>query len=164
VGTGIDTSPAEQSLSVLVQSLRIFLRDHPSLNRLIKDEETSDRFLAWALVDALDDINNSPPPLSYTLDGFPYPHLLIRGAVITVLESVGILQTRNQLNYTDGGIRVSVSDKTPLLQAWINLFQGKYEQKKAQWKVSQNLSRALGSPGGTHSEYWNLGWYGSGVS
>ena len=160
MGKGIDTSPSGQTLEYLVQMLRNFLRDHPSLNRLISDEETSDRFLAWALVDALDDINNSPPPLSYSLADFPYPHLLIRGAVVSVLESVGILQTRNQLNYNDGGIRVSVSDKTPLLQSWIGLFQSKYEQKKAQWKISQNLSQALGDESGTHSEYYDLGWYG----
>lgn len=159
--SGILTNPTtNQAVNILVQSLRNYLRDHPSLNRLIGSEETSDRFLAWALFDALDDINNTPPPLTYSLATFPYPHLLIRGAVVTVLESVGILQTRNQLSYSDGGIQVSVSEKTPLLQAWINLFQSRYEQKKIQWKISQNISQALGNyGGGVHSEYWEYSDY-----
>ena len=159
---GIRTSPTtDQAINTLVQTLRGYLRDHPELNRLLKDEETGDRMLAWALIDALDDINNTPPPLTYALASFPYPHLLIRGALITVLESVGLLQTRNQLSYSDGGIQVSVSEKTPLLQAWINLFQSRYEQKKREWKISQNISQAYGQ-GGQHSDYWALsGYYGS---
>jgi hypothetical protein len=161
MGTGINTSPTtDQTVAALVQTLRGYLRDHAHLNRLIGDEETSDRFLAWALVDALDDINNTPPPLYYGLENFPWPGLLIRGAMVTVLESVGLLQTRNQLSYSDGGIHVSVSDKTPLLQSWINLFQSKYEQKKVQWKISQNINGSFGG-GGVHSEYWYIsGFYG----
>jgi len=55
---------------------------------------------------------------------------------------------------------VSVSEKSPLLQAWVNLFQQRYEQKKREWKIAKNISGAFGE-GGVHSEYWYVsGFYG----
>src|SRR6056300_168271 len=103
---------ATQNLGQFVTQVRQYLRDFPELNRLIDGEESSDRMIAWAAIDALDDINNTPPLIgAYTIDSFPYRSLLLRGTVIAVLESVGLLQTRNQINYNDGGIQVSASDK-----------------------------------------------------
>ena len=158
---GVVNGPSTDSaIAPLIRSLRTYLRDNPATNKLLDTEESDDRFLAWALLDALDDINNSPPPLRYGLANFPYPSLLIRGAAITVLESVGILQTRNQLNYHDNGVPTGVSEKTPLYQAWLNMLRSQYEQNKMRWKISQNICQAYGQ-GGLHSEYWALsGMYG----
>ena len=157
----LTTSTTNAQVAALVQTVRGFMRDHPSLNRLIDGEETGDRLIAWALADTLDDINNTPPLIgTFALETFPYPHLLIRGTVISVLESVGLLQTRNQLSYSDGGIQFSVSEKTPLIQAWVNLFQQRYEQKKREWKIARNIDGAFGGEG-VHSEYWYVsGFYG----
>ena len=165
MGDGLSTPSNDQTIEEYVQIIRNYLRDFPQLNRLIRGEETSNRMIAWAVVDALDDINNSPPLIShYQLSTFPYPGLLWRGAVITILESVGLLQTRNQLSYADGGIRVSVSDKTPLIQAWLGIFRGNYEAKKSRWKIAQNIDAALGGTG-LHSEYWFIsGYYGGSTS
>jgi hypothetical protein len=46
---------------------------------------------------------------------------------------------------------VDVSDKTPLIQSWIQLFTNKYEQKKDRLKVALNIEGGWG--GGVHSEY-----------
>ena len=129
----------------LVALTRAYIRDFPELNRLIEGHETSDRMIAFALMDTLDDWNSTPPLIEpASLESFPSFHLLIRGSIIRILESVGLLQTRNQLTYSDGqGIQVSVSDKSPQLISWINLFTNQYEQKKFRLKQALNLRGAL---------------------
>lgn len=147
------------ALDQFVTVVRAFMRDYPALNRLISGEEHSDRLIAWAVIDALDDFNTSPPFTGYGLNNFPAPSLLIRGTVIALLESVGLLMTRNHLNFSDGGIQVGISDKTPLVQSWIQLFSNKYEQKKKDLKIALNIENGWG--GGLHSEYlWTAGFYG----
>ena len=140
--------------------VRAKLRDFPELNRLIEGRETSDREIAFAIVDAIDDFNTTPPLLgSYTIENFPSMSLLIRGAIINVLESVGLLQTRNQMSYSDGqGVGVGISDKTPLLLNWIQLYQGQYEQKKFRLKQALNLGNALNGSG-VPSEYVLINGY-----
>ena len=137
----------------------MYLRDYAELNRLIDGEETSDRMIAWAVIDTLDDINNRPPNIgTFTCSNFPYKSLLLRGTVISVLESVGILQTRNQLQYSDGGISVGASDKAPMLMQWVNLLKSSYEQKLERWKISQNIVGAFDGSSVT-SDYYFLGGY-----
>jgi len=148
-----------QDLLTFVGEVRMYLRDYPELNRLIEGEETSDRMLAWAVIDTLDDINNRPPAVgSFTVANFPYRSLLLRGTVITVLESVGILQTRNQLQYSDGGISVGASDKAPMLMQWINMLSASYEQKLDKWKISRNITEAFTGEA-VMSDYYFLGGY-----
>lgn len=147
------------SLDQFVGTVRSFMRDYPQLNRLIQGEEHSDRLIAWAVVDCLDDFNSTPPLTGYGLTNFPSKSLLIRGTVISLLESVGLLMTRNHLTFSDGGIQVGVSDKTPLIQSWIQLLTNKYEQKKKDLKIALNIENGWG--GGVHSEYlWTAGFYG----
>lgn len=148
-----------QDLAAFVAEVRMYLRDYPELNRLIDGEETSDRMIAWAVIDTLDDINNRPPFVgSFTVSTFPYRSLLLRGTVITVLESVGILQTRNQLQYSDGGISVGASDKAPMLMQWVQMLSTSYEQKLDKWKISRNITEAFNGES-VMSDYYFLGGY-----
>ena len=115
--------------------------------------------LAWCVIDALDDFNNTPPLIGhYTVGTFPYRSLLIRGSVITVLESVGLLQTRNQLQFSDGGISVGVSDKAPMIMQWLNMFKSSYEMKKNNYKRAMNIESALTGES-ILSDYYFLGGY-----
>lgn len=153
------------TFNAFIQTVRLFMRDHPQLNRLVKGEEHSDRMIAWAILDFLSDFAGTPPPLGYfeleQLFQMHYQSFALRGTVCALLESVGILQTRNHLNFSDGGISVGVSDKAPMLMQWINTFRNKYEQEKMQRKVSLNIAQILTSPSGAHSELFFVnGWYG----
>jgi len=135
------------------------MRDFPELNRLIEGEETNARMMIWAVIDALDDFNQSPPPIGFLPVDMVPQSILLRGTVLSVLESVGLLQTRNHLTFSDGGITVGVSDKAPLLMNWIQMFRNQYETKKLRWKTSKNIEQAFGA--GVVSEYYQLGgWYG----
>jgi len=139
--------------------VRLFMRDYPELNRLIEGKETNERMMVFAVLDALDDFNQTPPLLGeFPIRSVP-GSLLKLGAVVHILMSVGLLQARNHIDVSDGGIQVGVSNKSPLLQSWLQLFLNQWEQKKQHLKVAWNIENAYGY--GVASEYSNLGyWYG----
>lgn len=148
-----------------IHMMRLWLRDYPQLNRLIRGVEHSNRLIAWAVLDFLSDFSQTPPPLGeYSIErilDMGYTSLARRGTAIALIESVGMLQTRNQLNFSDGGINVGISDKTPQLQSWLGQFQSKYEQDKTKIKISLNINGILGERG-VSSEYSLVnGFYGS---
>jgi len=160
-----DIPGLSDQFNAFISMMRFWMRDQPALNRLIRGVEHSNRLIAWATVDFLSDFNSTPPPLGqYTIEqllDLGYTSLARRGTAIALIESVGLLQTRNQLNFSDGGINVGISDKTPQLQSWLQLFQSKYEQDKLKIKVSLNINQIIGEAG-VHSEYYFVnGFYGS---
>lgn len=146
-----DVPSAELELNNFIQQVRTYTRDYPELNRLIKGVESSNRQIVWAISDALDDYNTTPPFTRFTLTNFPSKSLLVRGTVISLLESIGLLQTRNHLSFSDGGLQVGVNDKTPFIQSWLQLLKNSYEEKKLRLKIAYNIEQAWG--GGVHSEY-----------
>lgn len=144
----------------MVDYLRMFLRDHSELNRMVDGEEHSNRLIAMALFDTVDQLAAMPPELTVTLENVPIS-LLRKGATIFLLESVGILMTRNQLNYRTGrGTGIGIQDKAPLLMNWINMFKQDFQQAAKEWKIRRNLEEAMrGSI--LYSEYTLLnGLYG----
>lgn len=149
-------SQDETALMSLVVELRNFLRDHPSLNRLVRGEETSDRFLVWAINDALCDWNGSPPLIApTTVRNHPRRDLLLRRAAAAVLESVGLLQTRNHLSYSDGsGAMVNASDKGPMLQGWVQYLLSRYAPERAATKIALNIEGGWGE--GVHSDLYAI--------
>lgn len=141
--------------------VREFMRDHAELNRLTQGVEHSNRLIMWAIADAIDDWNTTPPLIGpIGIHNFPSRHLLLRATVIGLLESLGLLQTRNHLTFSDGGIQVGVSDKSPLIMSWLQMYRNVYETKKLKLKVAMNIEGGWG--GGVHSEYlWTNGFYGN---
>jgi hypothetical protein len=141
-------------MNALVGMIRLYMRDYGHLNRLIQGEETSDRMIAWAIVDTMDDWNTTPPFIGdASIERFPSISLLREGAVYRILESVAILQNRNHLSFTDGGLSVAVNDKAPMLLNFINMLRQSYEMKKMRLKASMNVEMAFGGTG-TFSEYF----------
>ena len=150
-----------QTTRDFVQLVRLYTRDFPELNRIVSGEESSDRQIAWAVLDALSDFNGTPPFLgNFSIEDLlqrQQHSLLLRMTVIALIESVGLLQTRNHINYSNGGISVGVNDKTPMLMNWLQAFQTKTEQMKMRVKVSLNIEGILGpSNSGVFSEYWSI--------
>lgn len=148
-----------ESTRDFVQMVRFYMRDFPELNRLVAGEESSDRQIAWAVMDALSDFNGTPPLIgNANLEGLlslQQHSLLLRMTVINIIESVGLLQTRNHINYSNGGITVGVNDKTPMLMNWLQYFKTTTDQMKLRVKVAMNIASILGpSNSGVHSELW----------
>lgn len=154
--------PFSPAMATIVSLVRDFTRDHPVLNRLIMGEESSDRMIAWAVVDAISDFNGTPHFTQLSLEDLlarQQLHLMVRMTVVTLLESVGLLQTRNHLNYSDGGLNVGVNDKTPLIMNWLQYFKSTNEQMKQRVKVALNIEGILGPQHhGAFSELWLVNW------
>lgn len=148
------------SMRSFIQMVRLFTRDFDELNRLIKGEESTDRMIAWAVLDALSNFNGTPHFTTYSLDELldkNQHHLLLRMTTEALIESVGLLQTRNHINYSNGGINVGVNDKTPMLINWLQYFKATTAQKLQQVKVALNIEGILGpSNYGVHSELWAI--------
>jgi len=143
-----------------VDAVRRYMRDHPQLNRLINGEESSDRMILYALMDAISTFNGRPPPNKYTLEQMIQEDclpILIRLTVITLLEGIGLLQTRNHVNYSAGGTNVGINDKTPMIMGWLRYFKETTDAELLRKKTSLNIMSILG-PGnaGVSSEYWTV--------
>jgi len=144
----------------LIQRLNKFLRDDPSVNQLLDGKESSPSQLRMALEDSLDDWNISPPPIPpVSFDTHPSRNLLIKGAVIEILMSAGILMSRNRLSYNDGGISVQVSDKASEYSQWINMFARNYELKKLEIKKTLNIQRGWGNAPSEYSMIHSREYY-----
>lgn len=151
-------TPEQNEREKVRKLLRLFLNDTPELNRLIRREESDDTKLDLALDLALDDYNITAPLLqSHAFSNFPSLYLLIYGATIQVLRSAGILQSRNELAYSSGGVSVRIFDKTQLYQSWIAQFVAEYERKKQNFKISANINSSLAC--GVQSEYSILNYF-----
>ncbi len=145
-----------EDVKAMIVIVRSFLRDHPPLNKLVAGEESTDRQIAWAVLDAVSEFNGTPPrsylSLSQILEeGQQY--LLVRMTVSSLMESIGLLQTRNHVNYSVGGLNVGVNDKTPLVMNWIQTYRNLCEQKLLRVKIAINIESALGFEG-VASELW----------
>ncbi len=141
-----------------IGQVRVFLRDQAEFNALLDGQETGDSLIGLAADLAADDWNATPPFVGeVTVETHPSRYILFLGTLIQVLRSSGILQSRNNLNYSDGGLTVATSDKAPQYMAWINQWMNEYERKKRSNKISRNAGSAYG---GISSEYMFIGAYG----
>lgn len=153
-------STAER-LEYLVDYIREFMRDHAELNRLVAGEEHGDRLISMAIFDAVDQISSMPPPVPVSIENIPV-HLIRKGSVTFLLESLGLLMTRNQLNYRTGrGTGIGLQDKTPMLMNWISQFKAQFVSETKDWKIAENLREAL-QGSSLYSEYSVInGLYGN---
>jgi len=138
--------------------LRFFLLDTPELNRLIQGKESSDELLEFAIDMAISDWNSTVPVLGRVhIGNYPSLYLLMHGAVIQLMKSQGILQSRNEANFSAGGSSFMRSNKTQHYAMWLTNFSNEYENKKRGMKIQQNIMGAL-SDCGVNSEYDRIGY------
>jgi hypothetical protein len=148
-----------RSRDELVGLVRSFLGDRPEENRLIPDYEVSDDKIKLALEMTLDQYNNTPPFERVTFERLPSLTLIIHGTAIQCLVMAGIVQSRNTLNFTDGGIPQVVAGKSQEYQSWIANLLGAYREEMLSIKTSLNMERnfgVVGSPYGGVFDYDDL--------
>jgi len=136
--------------------LRLFMRDTPELNKLLRKEESDDTLFDFAIDMAISDWNSTAPLLpSRNIENYPSLYLLMHASAIQLLKTQGILQSRNELSYQSGGSSFMRSNKTQHYQSWLVNFQNEYEVKKKNYKIFQNVARGWS---GVHSEYDRIGY------
>lgn len=141
----------DDDIQILLRQVRDFMRDHGALNALIQGQESGDPLLELFIDMAVDDWNTTPPFIgNVTVSRHPARSLLILYASALCLWSASILQARNNLTYSDGGLSVNTSDKARPYQEMAAQIMQMYESKKMRHKKSQNAEMAYG---GVYSEY-----------
>jgi hypothetical protein len=143
--------------------IRSWLRDFAQLNLLLEREETDEKTLLMCLQMAVVDVNATPPPTSWplrTMIDRAYIHILTYGTTVYVMESLMILETRNHLNWQEGGQALGLMDRSPMLEQRSRYFRDVFETKLKQKKISDSINDAMGiGDTGVHSEYWLVnGW------
>jgi hypothetical protein len=128
----------------LIDHIRVYIGDIPEYNRLTEGVETGDEKLKLGIQLWIQYFNSIPPVLSikYTAENFPNYLLLIHGVMIEILKMAGIVQTRNFLNFNDGGVSFSVSDKGQEYLGWISNLLGTHAQDLVNVKVGLNAESA----------------------
>lgn len=151
-----ENAAATRRMEKAKRYLRLFMRDTAQLNRLIRKEESDDEMLTFAIEMCISDWNSTTPLIGNTnIGNFPSLFLLMHGAAIQLLKSQGLLQARNELNYSAGGSSFVRSNKTNYYMMWMTNFANEYEMKKRNIKIFQNVTRGWG---GAHSEYDRIGY------
>lgn len=141
----------------MIGRVRTFMKDFVHKNRLIVGEEASDDEIILYLELAVDDFNNAHTPrTNYTLNTFPSFAILLWGAVIQALTSESLLQIRNDLSYSDGGITVALSNKAPAMMQAAQGLMMNYERKVEDLKKQLNLEQG---DGGVPSEYGTVEFF-----
>ena len=137
--------------------LRLFMRDTPAFNRLIRREESDDDLFEFAIEMAVSDWNSTTPIIGRTtLANYPSLYLLLHAAAIQLLKTQGLLQSRNELSYSAGGSSFVRSNKTNYYMSWMTNFANEFEAKKRAIKIAQNVERGWG---GIASEYNLVGYF-----
>ncbi len=138
-------------------ALRAFIKDHSNKNRLLAFvEENDDDELDLYLNLSMGFLNTIPPYIgTYSFATFPIPLLLIHQATIECLISNGILNSRNDLTYNNGGITVRISDGDKYLKhlQWLTKIADRAIDSLTKIKIALNIE---GGFGGVHSPYANL--------
>jgi hypothetical protein len=141
----------QKNETVFREAVRRYLRDQVQLNTLLAGHETDDVSLDLCIELALSDFNTTAPVITnYSIKTFPSFIILLYGTIVHVLQSAGVLQARNELNYSSGGVSVQISNKAGLYASWLDRFLKQYEVKKTNLKVQINAAQAWG---GIESEY-----------
>ena len=141
----------------MIGRIRTFMKDFVHKNRLIVGEEASDDEIIVYLELAVDDFNNAHTPrTTYTLSNFPSFAILLWGSIIQALTSESLLQIRNDLSYSDGGITVATSNKAPAMMLAAQSLMVNYERKVEDLKKQLNLEQC---EGGVPSEYGTVEFF-----
>jgi hypothetical protein len=134
--------------------LKKYTQDDETLNRLLKNKEADDEDRELAIQLSIEMYNTITPITIETISTFPSLLFLLQGATIQILTMKGILQSRNRLNYSSGGLSVNVSDKAGEYQSWINNFLNSYFSIVQNFKKQLNVEKCFGS---IPSEYSAIG-------
>ena len=152
-----------KTIDDFINTVRHFMRDYPHLNRLSEDIETSDRTIRLLTYLAIDEFNTLIlPETNYTFDNFPSYSLLLYKVVAEILLTVSLLQARNQLTYSAGGISISFSDKAQVYMAFRQQLENMWQMYAHGLKIKQNIENAL-DVSGVPSEYAIMRSYWLGV-
>jgi hypothetical protein len=144
---------------LVIQLVRLFLRDQPKLNKVFGQYENTDEDIKLAINMAIGDWNSTPPLITpVRLDNFPSLNWLVVCSAMFLLQSAGVLNYRNEMPYNDSGISVNPWSKGPNYINTAGMFYQALEQQKREFKYALNVASTFGVV--RSSEYLIWDWSG----
>lgn len=154
------TDKEKATLFELIEAFRVTMADDDSTKNILneKKEAYTDNKIIALLKRGARDINGGQPRTNYTIFQLAQKDsaLLIDAAVIFALMSEGILQVRNQIDFSDSGLSIAMFNKTQIYQGWASFLLQTYLQNKSEFKNSVTVLDSNIFQG-IHSEfaYWS---------
>jgi len=146
----------------LFDSFRTTIKDYDAGHNILngKQLEFSDPEVLRYLDRGLQDINKGSPPSNYKYMDFPDMNLglLIDAAFVWSLVGLGILQLRNNIEYSDSGLSVNMFNKSPQYQGWLGTFLQLYIMDKKEFKKSILVNASNAGFFGLGSEFGYGQW------
>lgn len=139
--TGDYTPTQLKYIKAMIDDFRLKMQDDdPEKNILLgKTLNYSDATVQHLLESALMDLNGGYPRTNYTLKNY-HPvvddDVIVQGAMIFALMREGILQLRNQIDYSESGLSIAMFNKTGMYQTWAGFLLQQYIQAKQDFKAS----------------------------
>lgn len=128
-------SETERSLA---DDLRMQLKDDNAARNHLDayQQHYTNAELIFYIRRAVKDINRETPHTNYTVDNFPVDHqdLLITGGMIFAFVADGVLQLRNQIDYSDAGLSLSMFNKSSLYDQKVSFYLQIYLQDRKEFK------------------------------
>ncbi len=128
------------NLQRAVYDLRFKIKDISAIKNFWRwqDEE-----LRVAVLNALADLNATPPYTGWSMANFPYAQwqgILMQGAMIFALIGQGILEIGKEFSFNDNGIALNI-ERSPKFQSWTTMLLNSYTQAKAKakWGIYHDL-------------------------
>lgn len=155
------TDEQKQIILDLIDLFRGSISDsNPDKNILAGKVQTySDNEVVFYINRAIKDLNTGVPKTNYTLYDFPDDDILVSGAVVFALISEGLLQLKNQVDFSDSGLSINLFNKTSGYQGWAGFLMQQYVTDKMQWK---STILPLSSGSGFVGVGSQFGYYGGG--
>jgi hypothetical protein len=132
------TEAEKQTITDLIDDFRTRIYDFDSDSNILigKVLRFTDSQVLRFLASGLKDVNRGTPKTTYTLLTFPDESLLVLSSVIVSLIAEGMLQLRNQVDYSDSGFSMAKFNKTGGFQGWAGFELQTYMQDKREFKQS----------------------------
>lgn len=155
---GSYTEKEKEILTYLVDLFRVSVSDDDPEKNILnnKANEYSDKKIIALLDRAMQDINGGYPLTHFSIIEFAERWdntLIVDGAVAFSLIAEGLLQIRNQVDYSDSGLTIALFNKSPQYQGWAGFLMNNYLQAKSEFKRAYTIENQPSIFHGIGSEF-----------
>jgi hypothetical protein len=143
---------------VTLADIRIFLRDSPQENELLRAYEYDAVEIMAAVLRPVREWNETPPDIKrFSTQDFPWKEHWLRATVSFLLETAGQWYLRNKSNTVAAGLRISDRDKDTQYIQLANLYRDQWKQFILRKKVEINARNGFAKiPGAMQpGQYFN---------
>lgn len=135
------TNEQKLILEKLIEAFRLTIGDDEAEKNILnkKMNAYSDDKIIRLLNRTMSDINGGQPKTNFSIWDFAQywdDTLIVDGAVVFAMMAEGMLQLRNQVDFSDSGLSIGMFNKTQLYQGWGSFLLQTYIQAKADLKAA----------------------------